>query len=132
MSLWRDSWLPPLRLDVVHVRMLADLDRRDGAADVDAVLDHRVLVGQLLDRQLVADGDVALRAHLDFLVLVHDPAGELLAGLNAFDYDHADRIVLVMHYKVNHAFASLTRFKCSNPRCRRPLAIAAGRIPTPR
>ncbi len=87
---------------------------------------------ELLDRQLVADRDVALRAHLDFLVLVHDPAGELLAGLDAFDYDHADRIVFVMHYKVNHACASLTTFKCSNPRCRRPLAIAAGRIPASR
>src|SRR5487761_2280053 len=120
MSLWKDSWLPPLGFKVVHVGMLAHLDRRNGAADVHAVLDHRVVRRELLDREFVADRNVALRAHLDFLVLVHDPAGELLAGFDALDDDHADRIVLVMHYKVDHAVASLTSFKCSNPRCPQP------------
>src|SRR5262245_44400571 len=49
---------PPLRLDVVDVGVLAHLDRRDHAADVHAVLDHRRILRQLLDGELVADGDV--------------------------------------------------------------------------
>src|SRR6185437_6454855 len=44
--------LPALGLDVVHVQMLAHLDRGDRAADVDAVLDHGVVRVQLADREL--------------------------------------------------------------------------------
>src|SRR3974390_3025868 len=67
--------LPALGLHVVHVKVLADLDGSDGAADVDAVLDHRRVFVQRLDGQLVADGNVVQGFHGDGLVFFHHPAG---------------------------------------------------------
>src|SRR6185437_4933401 len=52
------SWLPPLRLDVVDVRVLALPDRLHDLADVHAVLDHRVANGHVLQRHLVADWNI--------------------------------------------------------------------------
>src|SRR4051812_6498270 len=48
--------LPALRAQVLHVRMLADRDRRDGLADVDPVFDDRRPAGKRADGELVADG----------------------------------------------------------------------------
>src|SRR6476659_1167812 len=93
---------PPFRLDVVDVRVLAHLDRRHDAADVRAVLHDGRILGHRLDGELVADGDVRHRLHLDLLVLVHDPAGELLPGLHALDHHDADRVVLVVNHEMNH------------------------------
>ena len=87
------------------MRVLADRNRGDAAADVGAVLDDRVVGLQLADCELVADRDVVSRANLDLLVLVHDPSGQLLAGFQAF-YDHdPDRVVLIMDHEVNHEVA---------------------------
>src|ERR1700688_1674068 len=97
---------PAFGLDVVDMGMLAHLDRRHRAADIDAVLDHRFVRGQFADGELVADGDVALRAHPDFPVLVHDPAGQFLAGLDAFHDHDADRISFVVHDEMNHVLRS--------------------------
>ena len=71
--------------------MLAHLDRRDRAADVDAVLDDGVVRLQLLDRQFVADRDVRQRLDRKVLVLVHDPARQVLSGFHTFDDDHTGR-----------------------------------------
>src|SRR5260221_9543794 len=62
---------PTLRLDVVHVRVLSDLDRRHDAPDVHAVLDHGRVLAQRFDGELVPDGNVGHRLHLEVLVLVH-------------------------------------------------------------
>src|SRR5665213_1339497 len=117
-SLYRDPWnspafvfafiegLPALGLDVVHVRVLAHRDRRHHAPDVGAVLDHRRILGEAADRELVPDGDVGPGAHLDVLVLVHDPAGELLSSLDALHHDDADRVVLVVNHEMNHRLRS--------------------------
>src|SRR6195256_4173064 len=59
---------PAFGLDIVHVGVLAHLDRRKGAADVHAVFDHRVAALELADRKLVADGNIVLHADLDLLV----------------------------------------------------------------
>src|SRR5258708_1269755 len=93
---------PALGLYIVHVGVLPHLDGRNGAADVHAVLDHGVAVLQLSDRELVADGDIVLRADLDVFVLVHDPADQLLPCLHALDDDHSDGVVFVVHYEMNH------------------------------
>src|SRR5687768_13013838 len=77
------SFSPALGLDVVDVQVLAGADGLDRAADVHAVLDDRLAFLDRPDRQLVADRDVVLRVELDHLALVHDPAGELRAGLQA-------------------------------------------------
>src|SRR5882672_3061874 len=110
---------PALGLDIVHVGVLAHLDRRNGAPDVHAVLDHGVAVLELSDRELVADGDIVLRADLDVLVLVHDPAGQLLPCLHPLDDDHSDGIVFVVHYEMNHrgpsATAQVTRIRINGP-----------------
>jgi len=94
---------PPLGLQVLHVRVLAARDRRHHLADVDAVLDHRVAGLVVLQRQLVADRDVALRRHPDLLVVFHDPADQLLARLHALDHDDADAIALLMHDEMDHS-----------------------------
>src|SRR6266487_7012989 len=65
---------PALGFDIVHVGVLAHLDGRNGAADVHPVFDHRLATLEFADRELVAHGNVALRADLDLPVLVHDPS----------------------------------------------------------
>src|SRR5882762_6644611 len=93
---------PALGLDIVHVGVLAHLDGRNGTADVHAVFDHRVATSEFADRELMAHGNVALRADLDLLVLVHDPAGQFLPCLRTLDDDHSDGIVFVVHHEMNH------------------------------
>jgi hypothetical protein len=44
-------------------------------------------------------GIVGLRLDGEVLVLVHDPAGQLVAGLHALHHDDADRVVLVVTTK---------------------------------
>src|SRR5262245_10069604 len=83
--------------------MLAARDRRDDLADVDAVLDHGVARLVVLERDLVPDRDVALRLDPELLVVLHDPAGELLALFHAFHHDDADAIALFMHHEMNHS-----------------------------
>src|SRR5216683_5106950 len=93
---------PALGFDIVHVSVLAHLDGRNGATDVHAVFDHRVATLEFADRELMAYGDVALRAHPDLLVLVHDPAGQFLPCLQPLDDDHSDGVVFVVHHEMNH------------------------------
>src|SRR3954470_19007971 len=107
------SSLPALGAQVLHVGMLAHLDRRDRLADVDAVLDHGRAARERPDGQLVADGNVALGLDLEVLVLVHDPAIELLAGLHALDHDDADRVVLVVDHEMDHCRAPVNGIPAS-------------------
>src|SRR5262245_53226084 len=109
---------PPFRLDVLHVRVLALGDRRHDLADVDAVLDDGVARLVVLQSQLVADRDVALRDDADVLVVFHDPAGQLLAGLDPLDHDDAYAVALLVHYEMDH---------CGTPWCKRMKSTA----PTP-
>src|SRR5690349_13042536 len=97
---------PALGLDVVHVGMLADLDRRHRAADIDAVLHYGFVRGELPDRELVPDRDVAARTDLDLSILVHDPADQLLPRFHAFDDDHPDRVAFIVHNEMNHGVAA--------------------------
>src|SRR4051794_2271692 len=99
---WTGAGLPALGLDVMDVQVLAGLDRRDHLADVDAVFEHRVARLQRLERDLVTDRDVAFGPHFDHLVLLHDPAGERRASLDALDHDRAHRIAILVHHKMNH------------------------------
>src|SRR5215510_2747986 len=93
---------PPFRLDVVHVRVLADLDVGHSLADVEPVLDDGVALIDGLRGDLVADGDVRERLDLDGRVVLHHPADELLAGLDALDDGYADAVLLVVNEKMNH------------------------------
>src|SRR5687767_566204 len=95
--------LPALGLEVLHVRVLAARDRRHHLADVDAVLDHRVARLVVLQRELVADGDIAPGGDLELLVVLHDPADQLLALFHALDDDDADAVALLMHDKMDHS-----------------------------
>src|SRR5215471_14541393 len=98
---------PPLRLDVVHVRMLADLDVGDGLTDVEAVLDDGVALPDRLRGDLMADGNVVHRLHLDGGVVLHHPADQLLPGLDALDDGDTDGVLLVMHEKMDHVIPSI-------------------------
>src|SRR6185436_10665650 len=107
----RDSCLPTLGFDVMYVQMLAFADRLHHLADIDAVLDHGVAGLVVPERDLVADRDVALRRDLEVLVVFHDPAGERLAGLDAFHHHDAYTIAFFMHHEMDHRGAIL--FACS-------------------
>ncbi len=118
-SAFRKVHVPTLRFDVMDVQMLALADRLDHLADVDAVLDHRVAGLVVLERDLVADRDVALRRHhREVLVVFHDPAGERLAGLHAFDHDDADAIAFFVDNEMNHGalfYSHVRGRKCAPP-----------------
>ena len=62
--------------------MFAFADGFDHTANVDAVLDHRVTFLQTPDGQFVADRDGIAHYELQGLVLIHDPACQLLLGLD--------------------------------------------------
>src|SRR4051812_41898392 len=87
---------PALGLDVMNMEVLAAADRRDDAADVDAVLDHRVAGLVVAQGDLVTDRDVIPGDDRDVPVLLHDPAGQLLAGLDPLDDDDADAVPVLM------------------------------------
>src|SRR4051812_14975992 len=94
--------LPAFRAQVLHVRVLAHLDRGDRLADVHAVLDDGRPARERADGQLVADRNVVLRVDRQVLVLVHDPAVELLPGLDALHHHYAHGIVLVVDHEMDH------------------------------
>src|SRR5512139_320882 len=98
--------LPALGLEVVDVQVLAGANVLDGLPDIHAVLDDRVAGLDALDRQLVADRDVRLRVELDHLVLVHDPAVEAGAGLQALHHHNTHAVALVMDDEVDRHRAS--------------------------
>src|SRR3989442_4927094 len=87
----------------MHMQVLALGDGLHHSSDVDAVLDDRVALAIVLQRELVADGNVVPRHDLEVLVVFHDPAGEMLAGLDAFHDDDADAVALLVHHQMNHA-----------------------------
>jgi hypothetical protein len=86
----------------MHMQVLALGDGLHHLADVDAVLDDGVALSIVLQRDLVADRDVVLRDDLDLLVIFHDPAGEVLAGLDPFDDDDTDAVAFLVHHEMNH------------------------------
>src|ERR1700682_935612 len=90
----------------MDMQVLAPRDGLHHLADVDAVLDDGVAGPVVLERQLVPDGDIALRGHGDVLVVFHDPAAQGLPGPDAFDHDDADAVAFFMHDKMDHAFSS--------------------------
>ena len=51
----------------------------------------------------MADRNVAGRLETDILVLVHHPAGKLVASLDALDNDYADTVAFVMYNKIYHS-----------------------------
>src|SRR3989442_44814 len=112
--------LPAPGFDVMDMKMLALLDRLHHSSDVDAVLDHGIAGPVVLQRHLVADRNVAFGGHVDVFVVFHDPAVELLAGLDAFDDDHSDAVAFFMHYEMDHRvilFAWIRNLgSCSRPR----------------
>src|SRR5689334_15023064 len=93
---------PPLRLNVVDMRVIALPDRLYDLPDVDAILDHGVANLHVLQRHLVADRDVLPAFELDRPVLVEDQSGQRRSGLDAFDDDDGDAVVRVMQYAVDH------------------------------
>ena len=102
------SVLPPFGLDVVHMQVLAGLDGRDDAADIDAVLDHGGAGIERLDGELVTDGDITEGLNADGLILIHDPAGEGVSFFDALDDDDPDRVALVVDHEMNaHRFSPI-------------------------
>src|ERR1041385_422281 len=91
----------------MHVQVLALADGLHHLADVDAVFDDRIADLVVLERELVADGDITLRYHLYVLVVFHDPALERLAGLDALHHHDADAVAFLVDHEMNHLRALL-------------------------
>ena len=66
-------------------------------ADVMAVLDDRVALGDLGERNFVADGYVMQTFHTKRLIAPHQPAGQHLALADAFDDNDADGILFFVY-----------------------------------
>src|ERR1700694_1313833 len=97
----------------MDMKMLALSDRLHHFSDVDAVLDHRIAGPVILQGYLVADRDVVPGGHVDVFIVFHDPAIELLAGLDVFDDDDTDSVALFMHHEMDHKNVIL--FACPPP-----------------
>src|SRR3954467_908556 len=85
----------------MHVLALGD--RLHDFADIDPVLDDAIALAVVAQRELVADGNVVLRHDFDIPVLFHDPAVDMLAGLDALHDDDADAVAFLVHHEMNHA-----------------------------
>jgi hypothetical protein len=85
----------------VYVHVIPFADRSDGAADVMAVFENGVAGVDLFKRDFVAERNRVERFDGDGLVGLHDPAGELLAGLGIFDDHHADGIGFAVNNEVS-------------------------------
>ena len=92
LDMSRAPCLPALGLDVVHVGVLAGLDRRDHLAHVDAVLDDGVARLPCPSARPCGRSGCPGAPRARSSVVVHDPAGERRAGLDAFDHDHRDGV----------------------------------------
>ncbi|MOA56075.1 hypothetical protein D3C78_1799860 [compost metagenome] len=55
----------------------------------------------------MADRDVLRRAHVDDLVLIHDPGVQFRSGGDAFHHGDRHRVLRIVQYGVNHLFSSL-------------------------
>ena len=69
----------------------------DHLADVFAVLDDRIAVGEISERNFVPDGDIVIRLDLEVAVVFRDDAQQLVAGFDAFDDDDTYIVAVVMH-----------------------------------
>src|SRR6266571_7704592 len=98
---------PAFGLDVMYMRMLPDLDRRDDFADVDAVLDDGVTHIHIFQCDLVAKRDVLGAGQRYGAVLVENQPGQGLPGLHALGDDDGDGIPGVMQNIMNHSAAPL-------------------------
>ena len=74
--------------------------RRNRAADIVAVLQHRVAGIDRVQSDLVAERNGIERLQRYGLVGFHDPACQLLAGLRIFDHHHPDGVGFVVNNKV--------------------------------
>src|SRR5690349_21613583 len=114
----------------MHMQVLALGDRLHHAADVDAVFDDGVAFAIVAQRELVADGNVVPRDYLDVLVVFHDPASEMLAGLDALHDDDADAIAFLVHHKMDHALGFQGKAYSIRMVDRRRFLIALGALAT--
>src|SRR5258705_11209203 len=94
---------PAFRLDVVDMGVLAYLDGRHGPADVDAVLDHRVVGLQLADRELVADRDVVFFMDQDKEIKVHEKNNMPRLGSHGISVYACDWISLALSMVLPHS-----------------------------
>src|SRR5690348_8027919 len=116
----------------MDVQVLAFCDRLYHSSDVDAVLDDGVAFAIVAQRELVADGDVVPRHHLDVLVVFHDPASEMLAGLYSFHDDDTNAVAFLVHHKMDHALRSQGKGYFIRMVDRRTFLVALGALASSR
>ena len=92
---------PPFGFHVVHVYVLAGLDRLDDPADLAAVLDHVVARLVIFQRDLVPERDVHRGLGAQRLVGVERSPFQGLPGFDVDDGD-ADGVAFIVDQKLNH------------------------------
>src|SRR5262245_34050367 len=103
--------LPALGLEIVHVHVLALLDALHEAPDVLAVLDRRVAVLEVGERDLVADRNVVLHRNGERRVVLGDDAERLGAGREALDHHHGHIVLRAVRQHVRDLVGSTHRQK---------------------
>src|SRR5579864_720359 len=89
--------LPALRLEIVGMHVIAFAYRGNHAANILAVLDHRVAYVQVLEGDFVAERYLLIGAAPEFAVVLGHHAKEIRSRGHAFDHDHCDVIAMIMH-----------------------------------
>src|SRR3569833_1135667 len=84
------------------MHMVALANRCDYAADVRAVLDHRIADRKVLQRDLVAYGHILVADGSKLAVILGHDAEHVGAFREILDYDDADVIAAVMHQQVGY------------------------------
>jgi hypothetical protein len=81
----------------MYVDMVSFADIGNRMADIIPILDQCGALLYVSERNLVAEGYCVHGLHVDRLIGIHYPAGEVLPGLDAFDDDHPHSVVFVVH-----------------------------------
>jgi hypothetical protein len=93
--------LPPLGFQIVYVHMAALPDIGNDAADIVAILQHRVANFQITESNFMTEGHGIERFEADGLVGFHDPTGDFLAGLDILDNHDANGVGFVVHDEIS-------------------------------
>ncbi len=93
---------PPLGLDVMDMCVPALIDVGDGLTNVVTVFDDGVAGFNGVEGEFVADGHIVQDLDGDGFIRVHHPTGQILAGFDFLNDNHADGIGGLMYEELDH------------------------------
>ena len=87
--------------------VIARCDIGNGMANVLAILQYRFAITNIFQGEFMPKGNRMVYGDANSLINIHDPAGQILSGLNTLNHDDANSVALVMDQKIGRCAAQL-------------------------